>query len=88
MMIAIVIGVVALIAWTLFLLHLRSKQSEPTTRDKVVGFLLFGPFFWLVDSYLKKRKHQFSTRELLSVIFLVIFLFAGPPIISWIIGGF
>ena len=85
-MLAIIIGIVALLAWMLFFLYLRNKQDKLTTSDRVVGFLLFGPFFWSVEGYLKKRQYEFSRREIFGFVFLVLFVFAAPPTISWLIG--
>jgi hypothetical protein len=41
----------------------RVKEREPLPRDQVVGFLLAGPFFFLIDRQLRKRRHQLTTFE-------------------------
>ena len=41
----------------------RTKGRGPSVQDQVIGFLLAGPFFFLIDRSLKKRNHKLTAFE-------------------------
>jgi len=60
--------------------YTRVKDRKPLVRDQVVGFLLAGPFFFLIDRELRKRDHKLTPFEyygLLAVALIVLILIVG-----------
>ena len=60
--------------------YARVKDRKPLIRDQVIGFLLAGPFFYLIDRSLRKRNHQLTRFEyygLLFVALIVLLLIVG-----------
>lgn len=60
--------------------YTRVKDRKPLVRDQVVGFLLAGPFFFLIDRELRKRNHKLTAFEyygLLAVALIVLVIIIG-----------
>jgi hypothetical protein len=63
---AIVIAVLVIAVLNVALMayaYIRVKDRQPLVRDQVVGFLLAGPFFFLIDRGLRKREHKLTAFE-------------------------
>lgn len=81
-MITILIGCAAIIAWVGYYIYAMRRNRAPSFRDKGIGVILFGPFYKAVDSTLRKRGFAISTREIVGIIVVILFMFLGPPLIS------
>lgn len=80
---AIVITVVLIVIINVALMvyaYIRVKDREPLVRDQVIGFLLAGPFFFLIERELRKRDHKLTAFEyygLLAVALIVLIIIVG-----------
>lgn len=75
-LLVIVIVNVALMVYA----YTRVKDRTPLVRDQVIGFLLAGPFFFVIDRSLRKRNHKLTPFEyygLLAVALIVLILIVG-----------
>lgn len=80
---AIVIAVLIIVVVNIALMvyaYIRVKDREPLVRDQVIGFLLAGPFFFLIDRELRKRGHKLTAFEyygLLTIALIVLIIIVG-----------
>lgn len=82
--IAVLVAVlnVALMAYA----FMRVRDRKQLVRDQVVGFLLAGPFFFLIDRSLRKRDHKLTRFEyygLLVVALAVLIIIVGSVVMSF-----
>ncbi len=62
--IVLIILVIAIVNVVLMVYaYRRVRDRQPLARDQVVGFLLAGPFFFLIDRQLRKRNHKLTKFE-------------------------
>lgn len=60
---ALLVGIVGLFAWAGLYLYFRRKPEQLSVRQGLVGLLIFGPFYPLIESSLRERNHQLTSRE-------------------------
>jgi hypothetical protein len=79
--IVITIAGIAIINITLMIYaYIRVKNREPLAKDKVIGLLLAGPLFFLIDHQLRKRDHKLTHFEyygLLTVALMALIIIIG-----------
>ena len=60
---AVVLWLGALVTWFTAFRYFRGRSGELSTKDKVLGFMLAGPFFGVLHSSLAPRGYQLTNRE-------------------------
>lgn len=68
--IAVVLGIAVLAGWLAAFRYLRQRPPELSSKDKMLGFMLAGPFFGLLHSSLSSRGYQLTRRETLGLLFV------------------
>jgi len=66
--------------------YMRVKDRKPLVRDQIVGFLLAGPFFFVIDRELTKRNHKLTAFEyygLLAVALIVLVIIVGSIVTNY-----
>jgi hypothetical protein len=66
--------------------YTRMKGREPLIRDQIFGFLLAGPFFFLIDRSLRKRDQKLTKLEyygLLAISLIVLILTVGSIVTNF-----
>jgi uncharacterized BrkB/YihY/UPF0761 family membrane protein len=85
--IVMVVLIVAIVNVALmFHAYRRVKDREPPFRDQLMGFLLAGPFFFLIDRALRKRNHKLTAFEyygLLAVALIVLVIVVGSIVANF-----
>ena len=65
------IGLLILCAWVAAYFYYRSRPSTLSTKDKVLGFMLAGPFFFALHSSLSSRNYKLTLFERLGLALVV-----------------
>lgn len=71
---AVIAALLGIAGWVFLIAHYKKKLPTTSKKDRIIGFLFFGPAFNLVQKDLARRGYKLSRRELIAVyVFLVIF---------------
>jgi len=81
----LVFGVAVIAAWVAGFNYLRRRPAQLSAKDKILGFMLAGPFFGALHSSLSARGYTLTRREKVGL--LLIFGIAAVIIIGAIISG-
>ena len=79
--VAVVLWLAALAAWFMAFRYFRGRTGNLCTKDKLVGFMLAGPFFPALHSSLGPRGYQLSTRETVGLLAI------GAVVLAIIVGS-
>ena len=79
--IAVVLWLVATVAWFLAFRYFRGRSGELSAKDKFIGFMLAGPFFSALHSSLGPRNYRLTKREALGL------LIVGAIVLTIIVGS-
>jgi hypothetical protein len=66
--------------------YMRTKNRQPRWRDHLLGFLLAGPFFFIIDRELRRREHKLTSFEyfgLLSIALVVLIIIVGSIVTNF-----
>ena len=69
--IAVVIWLAAVAAWFAAFRHFRERPTQLSTKDKILGFMLAGPFFGSLHSSLSPRGYRLTKRETVGLLFII-----------------
>ena len=78
---AVLLWLGALVAWFTAFRHFRGRSGELSTKDKLIGFMLAGPFFGALHSSLGPRGYQLTKREAIGLLAI------GAIVLAIIIGS-
>jgi cell division protein FtsL len=85
--VVLVVVVIAIVNLALmFHAYRRVKDREPLLRDRLVGFLLAGPFFNFIDRDLRKRNHKLTRLEffgLFAIALICLLIVAGSIVTNF-----
>jgi hypothetical protein len=84
---ALGVGFLALCAWIAAYFYYRNRPSELSTKDKVLGFMLGGPFFSALHASLSARGYKLTLFEkvgLVVVVAVVVVLAIGGVIHGYV----
>jgi hypothetical protein len=65
---------------------MRAKDRELQTKDMVIGFLLVGPFYYILEKDLRKRSHNLTKFEQYGILlagFVALVLIAGSIVTNY-----
>jgi hypothetical protein len=79
--VAVVLWLGALVAWFMAFRYFRGRSNDLSAKDKVIGFMLAGPFFPALHSSLGPRGYRFSTREAIGLLVI------GAVVLAIIVGS-
>jgi hypothetical protein len=82
---ALLLGLAAIGAWVAGFNYFRNRPAQLSAKDKLIGFMLAGPFFGALHSSLSARGYTLTQREKLGL--LLIFGVAAVIIIGAIVSG-
>jgi hypothetical protein len=67
LVIAVILWIAALAGWFAAFRYFRGRSGDLSPKDKVVGFMLAGPFFPSLHSSLAPRGYRLTTREVVGL---------------------
>jgi hypothetical protein len=81
-MAAIVLGIIGLLAWVCLGLYYQRRAGSPPPRGATLLQVLLGPLSPLLFS---PEKRGLSRRERFGLVFVVLFMFAAPLTVAWLL---
>jgi hypothetical protein len=82
---ALSLALIAIGAWVAGFRYFRNRPAQLSPKDKLIGFMLAGPFFGPIHSSLNARGYTLTRREKLGL--LLIFGVVAVIIIGSIVNG-
>jgi drug/metabolite transporter (DMT)-like permease len=83
--VAVLVGIVGLFGWAAMYVYFRRRPERLHGKQGLLGLVLFGPFFPLLQGSLEQRGGRLSKREILGLA-VMIGLFVAAVILSAFFG--
>ena len=81
---ALLMGGIVVAAWVAGLNYFRHRPAQLSAKEKLIGFMLAGPFFGAIHSSLSARGYKLTRREKWGLLFVggVVFIIITGALIS------
>ena len=82
----LLLGALAIGAWVAAFRYFRGRPTELSAKDKAIGFMVMGPFFFLLHPGLSARGYKLTRREtigLATVSIVVLTIIVGSLIYAY-----